>query len=119
MTAQRATYLYECMDSAYDAVQIHDHSKKHGRISIIDTNPRSNKELKDSLARECKAADSAGFTHPTDQRYGERTVVERVNWPSQGRFWSAPLAGAWTQESPGAFDVRYCCALCGSGSYDC
>ena len=119
MTAQRATYLYECMDSAYDAVQIHDHSKKHGRISIIDTNPRSNKDLKDSLARECKAADSAGFTHPTDQRYGERTVVERVNWPSQGRFWSAPLAGAWTQESPGAFDVRYCCALCGSGSYDC
>ena len=28
MTAQRVTYLYECMDSAYDAVQIHDHSKK-------------------------------------------------------------------------------------------
>ena len=79
MTAQRVTYLYECMDSAYNAVQIHDHSKKHGRISIIDTNPRSNKDLKESLARERKAADSAGFIHPTDQRYGERTVVERVN----------------------------------------
>ena len=79
MTAQRVTYLYECMDSAYDAVQIHDHSQKHGRISIIDTNPRSNKDLKESLARERKAADSAGFIHPTDQRYGERTVVERVN----------------------------------------
>ena len=79
MTAQRVTYLYECMDSAYDAVQIHDHSEKHGRISIIDTNPRSNKDLKESLARERKAADSAGFIHPTDQRYGERTVVERVN----------------------------------------
>ena len=61
MTAQRVTYLYECMDSAYDAVQIHDHSQKHGRISIIDTNPRSNKDLKESLARERKAADSAGF----------------------------------------------------------
>ena len=79
MTAQRVTYLYECMDSAYDAVQIHDHSQKHGRISIIDTNPRSNKGLKESLARERKAAASAGFIHPTDQRYGERTVVERMN----------------------------------------
>ena len=68
-----------CTKSSYDAVQIHDHSQKHGRISIIDTNPRSNKDLKESLARERKAADSAGFIHPTDQRYGERTVVERVN----------------------------------------
>ena len=79
MTAQRVTYLYECMDSAYNAVQIHDHSKRHGRISIIDTNPRSNKDLKESLAREHKAAASAGFIQPTDQRYEERTVVERVN----------------------------------------
>ena len=79
MTEQRITYLYECMDSAYDAVQIHDHSKKHGHVSIIDTNPRRNKDLKESLARERKAADRAGFIHPTEQRYGERTVVERVN----------------------------------------
>ena len=71
MTAQRVTHLYECMDSAYDAVQIHDHSKKHGRVSIFDTNPRGNKTLKESLAREREAADNAGFIHPTDQRYGE------------------------------------------------
>ena len=67
MTAQRITYLYECMDSAYDAAQIHDHSKKHGRVSIIDTNPRRNKDLKESRARERKVADRAGFIHPTDQ----------------------------------------------------
>ena len=69
MTAQRVTCLYECMDSAYDAVQIHDHSKKHGRVSIIDTNPRDNKDLKESPERERKAATNAGFVHPTDQRY--------------------------------------------------
>ena len=79
MTAQQITYLYECMDSAYDAAQIHDHSKKNGRVSIIDTNPRRNNDLKESLARERKAADRAGFIHPTDQRYEVRTVVERVN----------------------------------------
>ena len=70
------------MDSAYDAAQIHNHSKKHDRVSIIDTNPRGNKDLKESLERERKAADRADFIHPTDQRYEERTVVERVN----GRF---------------------------------
>ena len=79
ITGQRITFLYECMDSAYDAVQIHDHLKKHGRFRIIDTNPRRNKDLKEYFARERKASDSAGFIHPTDQRYGERTVVERVN----------------------------------------
>ena len=79
MTAQQITYLYECMDSAYDAAQIHDHSKKNSHVCIIDTNPRRNKDLKESLAKERKAANSAGFIHPTDQRYEVRTVVERVN----------------------------------------
>ena len=39
MTAHQITYLYECMDSAYDAAQIHDHSKKNSHVCIIDTNP--------------------------------------------------------------------------------
>ena len=86
MTAQRVTYLYDCMDSAYDAAQIHNHSKKHGRVSINDTNPRGNKDLKESLERERKAADRAGFIHPTDQRYEERTVVERVNGRLKDEF---------------------------------
>ena len=79
MSAQRVTYLYECMDSTYDAAQIHDHSRKHDSVSIIDTSSRSNKGLREALARERKAANRAGFVHPTVQRYGERTAVERVN----------------------------------------
>ena len=102
------------MDSAYDAAQIHDHSRKHGRVSIIDTNPRSNKGLKEALARERKAAKKAGFVHPTIQRYGERTTVERVNGRLKDEFGTLPLAGAWTQKCPGAPDVQCCCALCRS-----
>ena len=86
MTAEKLTCLYECMDSAYDSKYIHDHSKKHGRVSIIDTNPRRNKDLKDTLATERKAASNAGFIHPTDQRYKERTVVERVNGRLKDEF---------------------------------
>ena len=65
LSAQRVTNLYECMDSAYDAAQVHDHSRKHDRVSTIDTNPRSNKGLKEALARERKAANKPGFVHPT------------------------------------------------------
>ena len=50
LSAQRVTYLYECMDSAYYAAQVHDHSRKHDRVSIIDTNPRNDKGLKEALA---------------------------------------------------------------------
>ena len=35
MTAQRVTYLYECMDSAYDSVQIHDHSKSMAVSALL------------------------------------------------------------------------------------
>ena len=55
------------------------YSRKHDRVSIIDTNPRSDTGLKESLARERKVANRARFVHPTVQRYGERTTVERVN----------------------------------------
>ena len=72
---------------------------------------RRNKDLKESLAKERKAANSAGFIHPTDQRYGERTVVERVN----GRLkdlWSAPMpCGCADIESLCTLDVRVL-ALC-------
>ena len=80
MTAQQITLVStNAWTCAYDAAQIHDHSKKNNHVCIIDTNPRRNKDLKESLAKERKAANSAGFIHPTDQRYEVRTVVERVN----------------------------------------
>ena len=65
MSAQRVTYLYESMDSSYDAAQIHDHSRKHDRVSIIDTNPRRDKGLKEPLARERKSGQQSRFC-PSD-----------------------------------------------------
>ena len=114
MSAQRVTYLYECMDSAYDAAQIHDHSRKHDRVSIFDTNPRRNKGLKEPLARERKAANRAGFVYPTVQRYGERTAVERVNGRLKDEFAARHLRVSGHQKSPSAPDVRCYCALCRS-----
>ena len=54
ITSERTTNLYDLMDSAYDAPQIHEHSKALGHVPIIDRNPRRNKALKEEIAAEKK-----------------------------------------------------------------
>ncbi|MCP4407598.1 MAG: transposase, partial [Gammaproteobacteria bacterium] len=54
MTSGRVTNLYDLMDSAYDASEIHDYSRQLEHVPLIDTNPRRNKALKEELANETK-----------------------------------------------------------------
>lgn len=66
MSSQRVTSLYDLMDAAYDASQIHSFSKASGHVPIIDHNPgRGAKKRK--MEPSVKA------------RYAERGSVERVN----------------------------------------
>lgn len=64
LTGQRVTYLYELMDSAYDAEAIREHSHSRNHVPIIDHNPRGGAK---------KEMDPA-----TKERYKERTTVERA-----------------------------------------
>ena len=54
------------------------HSYLLGHVPIIDINPRD-KVYKEELAREAKAQSRIGHVHPADERYEERSNVERVN----------------------------------------
>ncbi len=74
MTDERATNLYDLMDSAYDAPEIGWHNYLLGHVPIIDINPRD-KTFKEELAREAKAQGGVGHRHPMD----ERSNVERIN----------------------------------------
>jgi len=65
MTASRVTNLYDLMDSAYDATEIREHSRRLGHIPIIEGNSRS-------AYRRRPAMDPA-----TARRYDERTTAER------------------------------------------
>ena len=78
MTAERVTNLYDLMDSAYDVPEIGWHSYLLGHVPIIDINPRD-KDYKEELAREAGAQSRIGYVHPADERYDERSNVERVN----------------------------------------
>jgi hypothetical protein len=64
-TSARVDYLYDLMDSAYDAKLIYEASRNHGHVPIIDKNP-SGKEVIPMDPHEVA-------------RYRERTAVERFN----------------------------------------
>lgn len=86
MTSQRVTNLYDLMDSAYDAPQIHDYSRQLEHIPLIDTNPRRNKALKEELANETKRCKATNYRTAEKQRYHERSTVERVNGRLKDEF---------------------------------
>ena len=65
MSAERVTSLYDLMDAAYDAPQIHEYSAELGHVPIVDHNPRRG---------EKKHMDPA-----TKARFAGRSAVERVN----------------------------------------
>ncbi|OGV33692.1 MAG: hypothetical protein A2020_05200 [Lentisphaerae bacterium GWF2_45_14] len=65
MTAERLTNLYDLMDSAYDAQQIHDFSRSLGHVPVIDHNKRKGEKIEFELAKAI--------------RYDERSAAERVN----------------------------------------
>jgi hypothetical protein len=79
MTCGRVTNLYDLMDSAYDAPEIHEHSRRLGHVPLIDINPRRNTALKEELANEGKRRRAANYCTAEQLRYHERSTVERVN----------------------------------------
>lgn len=65
ITSERINYLYDLMDSAYDAKQIHEISRSLGHVPIIAPNPRRGEPMPMAPAETL--------------RYNERTVAERIN----------------------------------------
>jgi hypothetical protein len=78
MTAQRLTSLYDLMDSAYDAPQIHAFSRGLGHVPIIDPNPRRGEKIPLAPAQA--------------QRFQERSAAERVNSRLKERY-----GGRWVR----------------------
>ena len=79
ISSKRVTNLYDLMDSAYDAPQIHETSRQLGHIPLIDKHPRRDKELKIEIKAENKRSRIAGYQTAETIRYKERSTVERVN----------------------------------------
>ena len=78
LTAQRITSLYDLMDSAYDAPQIHAFSRGLGHVPIIDPHPRGGEKIPLAPAQA--------------QRFKERTAAGRVNSRLKERY-----GGRWVR----------------------
>jgi hypothetical protein len=88
MSTQRVTYLYDLMDSAYDAQAIRAHSLALGHRPITD-HPRHYRKTGErkvplrknsrswtrAIEKELRAEE---LTWAEQDRFGERTMVERV-----------------------------------------
>jgi len=66
MSATRVTSLYDLMDAAYDAKEIHAYSRRLGHVPLIDHNPG-------------RGGVKQKMDPPEKERYKERSSAERVN----------------------------------------
>jgi hypothetical protein len=81
MTAQRVTNLYDLMDAAYDATEIIDHSRSLGHVPIVPAVRRLGKRGTQTELRSKRI-----FTPAEEERFRERTTVERVNGRLKNEF---------------------------------
>jgi len=76
---QRIIWLYDVMDSAYDADAIVADCHAAGHIPVIDHNTRRHTTLKAEIATERLARRTINMPDPDDLIYNERTAAERAN----------------------------------------
>jgi len=76
---RRVVWLYDLMDSAYDAQPIIDDCIAAGRVPVIDRNTRRDTALKAEIAAERARRRRINIPDPTDLTYNERTAAERAN----------------------------------------
>ena len=79
MTGQRVTYLYELMDSAYDANQIHAHSRQLNHVPIIAVHGRRGTKKSSPLPKVFPDRPTPQLTWAQQDRYKLRTMSERVH----------------------------------------
>jgi hypothetical protein len=82
MTAKRVTSLYDVMDSAYDANEIIAHSRSLGHVPII----KPVKRVSNSQSVTTAPKLARQFTWAEQERFKERTLVERVNGRLKDEF---------------------------------
>lgn len=79
MTSSRVDYLYELMDSAYDAKEIHAHSKQLNHVAIVAPHPRNGLKRSEQLPGVFADKSRPGLEPAQKERFKERTMAERVN----------------------------------------
>lgn len=79
LTSQRVVHLYELMDSAYDAADIHAHSRQLNHVPIIAPHPRGGTKKSSQVPKVFPDKPTRQLDEAEKERYKIRTMSERVN----------------------------------------
>lgn len=79
MTSARVTYLYDLMDSAYDADEILAHSRQLNHVPIAAIHPRRGTKKSSQMQKVFPDKPTPQLTWAQQERYKTRTMSERVN----------------------------------------
>jgi len=91
MTSDRVVHLYELMDSAYDAGEIHAHSRQLNHVPIIAPHPRRGTKKPSKMPKVFPVELAPELTWAERDRYRERTMSERVNARLKDEFGATHL----------------------------
>ena len=91
LTSQRVVHLYELMDSAYDADDIHAHSRQLNHVPIIAPHGRRGTKKPSQLPKVFPDKPTPQLTWAQQDRYKERTMSERVNARLKDEFGASHL----------------------------
>lgn len=91
MTSQRVTHLYELMDSAYDADGLLAHSQKLNHVPIVAPNQRRGTRKPSQLPKVFPVEPAPELTWAQQERFKERTMIERVNGRLKDEFGASHL----------------------------
>ena len=90
-TSQRVVHLYELMDSAYDADEIHAHSRQLNHVPIIAPHPRRGTKKPSQLPKAFPPTATPELSWAERERFKERTMSERVNARLKDEFGASQI----------------------------
>jgi hypothetical protein len=91
MTSQRVVYLYDLMDSAYDANAILVESRALNHVPIVAPHPRRGSKRVSQCPKAFPARPTPEMSWAEQERYKERTMSERVNARLKDEFGASQL----------------------------
>ena len=91
MTSARVTHLYELMDSAYDADGLLAHSQKLNHVPIVAPSQRRGTRKASQLPKVFPFQPAPELTWAQQERFKERTMIERVNARLKDEFGASHL----------------------------
>jgi hypothetical protein len=91
MTGERVVYLYDLMDSAYDADEIHAHSRQLNHVPIIAPHPRRGTKKPLQMQKVFPDKPTPQLSWAQQERYKTRTMSERVNARLKDEFGASQI----------------------------